>query len=76
MGVCTDMVRMPLLPLEEPHVSRLRMVLETTGALALDATAPAAPAAPAEGDSPDGPAGSKRSTSHLSIVPPTVSARS
>jgi 4-hydroxy-tetrahydrodipicolinate synthase len=80
MGLCTDMVRMPLLPLEEPHVSRLRMVLETTGALALGSSASTAAvdtaATPAEGDAAAGSGSSKRSTSHLSIVPPTVSARS
>ena len=33
MGLITDSLRAPLLPLEEPHRARLRMVLETTGAL-------------------------------------------
>jgi 4-hydroxy-tetrahydrodipicolinate synthase len=66
MGLCTDMVRQPLLPLEEPHVSRLRMVLKTTGAFEFGATAEAEPA---------GAGGSKRSTARLSIVPPTASAR-
>jgi 4-hydroxy-tetrahydrodipicolinate synthase len=72
MGLCGDMVRRPLLPLEEPYVSRLRLVLEATGALELGATAPTPPAQtpPVQTDG-----GSKRSTSHLSIVPPTVSAR-
>ncbi len=50
MGLTTDMVRQPLLPLEEPYRARLRMVLEATGALdnagALDtAGAAVAPAA-------------------------------
>jgi hypothetical protein len=67
MGLCTNMVRQPLLPLEEPHVSRLQMVLETTGALEFGAKDEAESA---------GGGGSKRSTAHLSIVPPTASTRS
>jgi 4-hydroxy-tetrahydrodipicolinate synthase len=63
MGLCTSMVRRPLLPLEEPFLSRLRMVLEATGALTSGTAAQADDASP------------KRPTSHLSVVPPTVSAR-
>jgi len=33
MGLTTDMVRLPLLPLEEAHRARLRSVLEATGLL-------------------------------------------
>jgi hypothetical protein len=33
MGLITDAVRMPLLPLEESHRGRLRTVLESTGLL-------------------------------------------
>ena len=33
MGLTSDMVRLPLLPLEEAHRARLRLVLETAGAL-------------------------------------------
>ena len=33
MGLSTDMVRLPLLPLEEAFRARLRLVLETTGAM-------------------------------------------
>jgi 4-hydroxy-tetrahydrodipicolinate synthase len=33
MGQTTDMVRLPLLPLEEVHGARLRLVLEATGLL-------------------------------------------
>jgi 4-hydroxy-tetrahydrodipicolinate synthase len=34
MGLCSDSLRMPLMPLEEPYRARLRMILETTGLLA------------------------------------------
>jgi 4-hydroxy-tetrahydrodipicolinate synthase len=33
MGLLTDMLRAPLLPLDEPHRARLKMILQTTGAL-------------------------------------------
>ena len=33
MGLCSDSLRMPLMPLDEPHRARLRMILETTGLL-------------------------------------------
>jgi 4-hydroxy-tetrahydrodipicolinate synthase len=33
MGLLTDALRAPLLPLEEPHRARLEMILQTTGAL-------------------------------------------
>lgn len=33
MGLCADVLRMPLLPLEEPQRGRLRLVLETVGLL-------------------------------------------
>jgi 4-hydroxy-tetrahydrodipicolinate synthase len=38
MGLCGDMVRMPLLPLDEPYRSRLRDVLLSIGALDGDGT--------------------------------------
>ncbi len=44
MGLCGDAVRQPLLPLEEPFRTRLQMVLETTGAISIDAAAGAAAA--------------------------------
>jgi 4-hydroxy-tetrahydrodipicolinate synthase len=33
MGLLTDVLRAPLLPLDEPHRRRLEMILQTTGAL-------------------------------------------
>ena len=33
MGLCSDTLRMPLLPLDEPHRGRMRMLLETSGLL-------------------------------------------
>jgi len=33
MGLLTDVLRAPLLPLDEPHRARLKMILQTTGAL-------------------------------------------
>ena len=33
MGLLTDVLRAPLLPLDEPHRARLEMILQTTGAL-------------------------------------------
>jgi 4-hydroxy-tetrahydrodipicolinate synthase len=33
MGLLTDALRAPLLPLEEPHRARLKMILQSTGAL-------------------------------------------
>jgi 4-hydroxy-tetrahydrodipicolinate synthase len=33
MGLLTDVLRAPLLTLDEPHRARLRMILQTTGAL-------------------------------------------
>jgi 4-hydroxy-tetrahydrodipicolinate synthase len=38
MGLSTDMVRLPLLPLEEAFRARLRLVLETTGAMEFGAS--------------------------------------
>ena len=69
MGLTTDMVRLPLLPLEESHRARLRMVLETTGALELDGTATAGSAGGASGTP-----SSKRSTAYLAIVRATATA--
>jgi 4-hydroxy-tetrahydrodipicolinate synthase len=33
MGLCSDTLRMPLLPLDEPHRARMHLVLETAGLL-------------------------------------------
>jgi dihydrodipicolinate synthase/N-acetylneuraminate lyase len=33
MGLLTDVLRAPLLPLDEPHRRRLEMILQNTGAL-------------------------------------------
>jgi 4-hydroxy-tetrahydrodipicolinate synthase len=46
MGLCSDVLRMPLMPLDEPHRARLRMILEASGLLA-DGTATRTPAAAA-----------------------------
>ena len=37
MGLSTDMVRLPLLPLEEAYRARMRVILEATGAMELGA---------------------------------------
>jgi 4-hydroxy-tetrahydrodipicolinate synthase len=47
MGLCSDVLRMPLMPLDEPHRARLRMILETSGLLADDGAAGRRPAAAA-----------------------------
>jgi 4-hydroxy-tetrahydrodipicolinate synthase len=39
MGLCSDTLRMPLLPLDEPHRGRMRMLLETSGLLDTAGTA-------------------------------------
>jgi 4-hydroxy-tetrahydrodipicolinate synthase len=69
MGLLSDNLRMPLLPLEEPYRSRLRLVLETTGALNLDGegTPAAAGGAAPETAGSDAPA-AKRSKARLSVV--------
>jgi 4-hydroxy-tetrahydrodipicolinate synthase len=36
MGLCSDTLRMPLLPLDEPYRSRLRLILESTGLIDSD----------------------------------------
>ena len=33
MGLCSDTLRLPLMPLEEPHRARLRLILEESGLL-------------------------------------------
>ncbi len=33
LGLCSDVLRMPLMPLDEPHRGRLRLVLESVGLL-------------------------------------------
>jgi 4-hydroxy-tetrahydrodipicolinate synthase len=38
MGLCSDVLRMPLLPLEDQYRARLRLVLETAGLLETTAT--------------------------------------
>ena len=76
MGLCTDMVRMPLLPLDEPHVARLRWCSRRP---ALGWARPHPPETRLHrprATPPTAAAGSKRSTSHLAVVPPTVAARS
>jgi 4-hydroxy-tetrahydrodipicolinate synthase len=45
MGLCSDMLRMPLLPLDEPHRSRLQVLLAGLGLLGEDAAAEPATAA-------------------------------
>jgi 4-hydroxy-tetrahydrodipicolinate synthase len=46
MGLCSDVLRRPLLPLDEPARGRLRLVLETLGLLGEDAESIAAAAGP------------------------------
>jgi 4-hydroxy-tetrahydrodipicolinate synthase len=74
MGLTTDIVRLPLLPLEESHRGRLRIVLETTGALELGGTAAAGSTGGAGGDGASGTTGSKRSTARLAIERATATA--
>jgi 4-hydroxy-tetrahydrodipicolinate synthase len=77
MGLTTDMVRLPLLPLEEAYRARLRLVLETTGALELDGTAAAGSTSGAGGDgrgSASGSTGPTRSAARLAIVRATATA--
>ncbi len=77
MGLTTDMVRLPLLPLEEAYRARLRLVLETTGALELDGAAAAGSTSGAGGDGSGSASGSsarKRSTVRLAIVRATATA--
>jgi 4-hydroxy-tetrahydrodipicolinate synthase len=77
MGLITDMLRMPLLPLDEPHRSRLRLILEATGALDIDGDgmAVAGSAAVATGGShAAGHSAAKRSTARLAIVAATANA--
>jgi 4-hydroxy-tetrahydrodipicolinate synthase len=38
MGLLTDALRQPLLPLDEPHRTKLRALLETSGLLDADGT--------------------------------------
>jgi 4-hydroxy-tetrahydrodipicolinate synthase len=69
MGLLGDNLRMPLMPLEEPFRSRLRLVLETTGLLDMDGR----PSADASGASTSGsgeaePAAGKTSAPRLAIV--------
>ncbi len=75
MGLCSDMVRQPLLPLEDSFRSRLRMVLEATGALSIDAPAGTVMAAAAERVA-EPAAAPKARASHLKVVHPTSTARS
>jgi 4-hydroxy-tetrahydrodipicolinate synthase len=74
MGLTTDMVRLPLLPLEEAHRNRLRLVLETTGALDLDGTADAGATRRAGDWGSPGSTGAKRSAARLAIVRATATA--
>ncbi|MGD0018941.1 MAG: 4-hydroxy-tetrahydrodipicolinate synthase [Candidatus Limnocylindrales bacterium] len=74
MGLTTDMVRPPLLPLEEAHRARLRLVLETTGALELEGTAEGGSVSGAAGHGSSGTTARKRSTARLAIVRATATA--
>jgi hypothetical protein len=74
MGLTTEMVRLPLLPLEDSYRGRLRMVLETTGALELDARAAAGSTSVAGGDGASGTTGPKRSAARLAIERATATA--
>ena len=74
MGLTTEMVRLPLLPLEEPYRGRLRMVLETTGALEIDGTATAGSIGGVGGDGASGTTGPKRSAARLAIERATATA--
>jgi hypothetical protein len=49
MGLCSDVLRMPLLPLEEPNRTRLRLVLESVGLLESTDRANAGPRTTATG---------------------------
>jgi hypothetical protein len=62
MGLSTDMVRLPLLPLEEAHRARMRAILESTGAMELGAPGAAAST------------GAKRATSRPAIERATATA--
>jgi 4-hydroxy-tetrahydrodipicolinate synthase len=42
MGLCSDVLRMPLMPLDEPHRERMRMLLSTFALLGKDAGAASA----------------------------------
>ena len=68
MGLTTDMVRLPLLPLEESYRARLRLVLETTGALDLGVRTTAGSTSVAGGDGASATTDPKRSTACLAIV--------
>jgi len=74
MGLTTDMVRLPLLPLEETHRARLRLVLETTGALEFDGTAVVGSTSGADANGASRSTGPKRSTARLAIVQATATA--
>ncbi len=76
MGLCTDTVRMPLLPLEEGHRARLRIVLESTGALAATGHTDDRGHGNATGPRrvPAG-VGAKSAASPLTIVPSPAAAR-
>ena len=68
MGLTTEVVRLPLLPLEESYRARLRLVLETTGALDLGARIAAGSTSIAGDDGASGTTGPKRSTARLAVV--------
>jgi hypothetical protein len=44
MGLCTDTLRMPLMPLDEPHRGRMQILLATLGLLGEDGEAASTPA--------------------------------
>ncbi len=64
LGLCSDALRMPLLPLEEPYRSRLRTVLEATGLL--DTQGQTAPSSSARETAVEA---GRRSSPKLAIVP-------
>ena len=71
MGLATDMVRMPLLPLDEEHRARLRLILEATGAFGLDHPAEAGST---DGSHSTGHSGTKRAAAQQAIVRATATA--
>jgi 4-hydroxy-tetrahydrodipicolinate synthase len=74
MGLLGDNLRMPLMPLEEPFRSRLRLVLETTGLLDMDGRPSAdAHGASTSGDAETAPAAGRASAPRLAIVHSTPS---
>ncbi|MGA2513784.1 MAG: 4-hydroxy-tetrahydrodipicolinate synthase [Candidatus Limnocylindrales bacterium] len=74
LGLISDVVRLPLLPLEEVHRARLRRVLETTGLLEMAQAAVADGAAEAESHgrslgTTGGPGAARKEATRRSITP-------